>query len=301
MRISHNMIAGNLLRAVQTNLEGLIRSQERMSTGKKVNRPSDDPAAANHIMTLRASLDINRQYTRNIDDGLAWVYETDAALNDATGLLQKARELAVQGSNGTLTREDMAALARQVDGVIDGMTNVANHALGGKYIFAGTKTSTPPFVVDKDSKTVTYNGDTSAILREVAADFAVQVDAGGVVFGAAGQGNVPDGVFHTLFRLRDALDSGDHAAVGNLLGEIDQRIDELLVHRVKIGSRTNHLEALKAQLQDQEVRFTGVMSGLQDADIARVTIEFGQRQLAYQAALAAGARLLQTSLLDFLR
>ncbi|MCL6558409.1 MAG: flagellar hook-associated protein FlgL [Firmicutes bacterium] len=301
MRISHNMIAQNMIRAIQTNLEGLTKSQEMMSSGKRINRPSDDPPATNNIISIHTALSINRQYTRNINDGLAWLNQTDAALGDAIELLHKARDFAVQGASGTLTREDMQAIAREVDGIIDGMANVANSNIGGTYIFAGMQNAAPPFDVDKSAETVTFSGNTDAVLREIASDFTVQVDAGGAVFGAAGPGSVTSGVFFTLFRLRDALDAGDNATVSSLIGEIDQRIDEMMVHRVKIGSRTNQLESLKSQLQDQEVRLTGILSYLQDADIARTSIEFGQHKLAYEATLSAGARLLQTSLLDFLK
>jgi flagellar hook-associated protein 3 FlgL len=272
-----------------------------MSSGKRVNRPSDNPAYTNNIISVNTSLDINRQYVRNIGNGLDWLYQTDAVLGDGLELLQRARELAIQGANGTLPLDAMQALARQIDGIIDGMVTVANSTMGGAYIFGGTQNATSPFLVDKVLKTVTFNGNTEDVLREVASDFAVKVDAGGGVFGATGTGNVTEGVFFTLFELRDALDAGDHEQVSSLIGDVDERIADMLVYRVSTGSRTNHFESLRFQLWDQEVRLTGILSGLQDADIGRASVEFSQRKLAYEATLSAGARLLQTSLLDFLK
>lgn len=311
MRISHNMIGMRMINSVQANLEDLVRAQERMSTGKKINRPSDDPTAANRVMEMRIALNHNYQWSRNIEDGLAWLYQTDAVLGDATGLLQKAREIAVQGATDTLTPDDRAVLARQVEGLIDGMLKVANSQLGGKYIFAGTQTTIRPYTIDDWSTgVVTYHGDALPVEREVAVDHRVRVDAGlegstppyqGVFGEVDGSGNVTNGVFQTLFALRDALDAGGTTQISNLIGEIDRRIDLLMEARVKIGSRTNHLESLKDQYMDQEVRFTAVLSGLQDSDIGRTTIEFAQRELAYRASLAAGARLMQTTLIDFLR
>jgi len=312
------MVGMRMIAGVQQNLEELVRAQERMSTGKKINRPSDDPTAANRVMEMRIALNHNYQWSRNITDGLSWLYETDAALDDATGLLQKAREIAVQGATDTLTDEDRKVLARQVEGIIDGMIKVANSQLGGKYIFAGAETATRPYTVDTLTGEVYYEplrqglpGATLPVLREVAVEHRVQVDAGledagggtyvGVFGKVDGSGKVTDGVFQTLFDLRDDLDAGDAAQVGNRIGEIDLRMDHLMEARVKVGSRTNHLESLKNQYMDQEVRFTGVLSSLQDSDIARVTIEFTQREIAYRASLAAGARLMQTTLIDFLR
>ncbi|MDI6710293.1 MAG: flagellar hook-associated protein FlgL [Thermoanaerobacterales bacterium] len=310
MRITHNMVGRRMINSVQGNLEELVRAQERMSTGKKINRPSDDPTAANRVMEMRVALDHNYQFTRNITDGLSWLYETDAALGDATGLLQKAREIAVQGASDTLTPEDQAVLARQIEGLIDAMDKVANSQLGGKYIFAGTAMSTKPYTVDAVAETVTYSGNANPIEREVAVDHRVRVDAGlegatapyeGVFGQVDAGGNVTGGIFETLFALRNALDTGNTTQVGNLIGQIDQRMDTVMEARVKIGSRTNHLESLKGQYTDQEVRFTGVLSGLEDSDIAKVTIEFSQREIAYRASLSAGARLMQTTLIDFLR
>lgn len=310
MRITHNMVGMRMIASVQGNLEELVRAQERMSTGKKINRPSDDPTAANRVMEMRIALNHNYQFARNIADGLSWLYETDAALGDATDLLQSAREIAVQGATDTLTADDQAVLARKVEGLIDGMTKVANSQLGGMYIFAGAATSTKPYSVDLTTETVTYSGNANPIEREVATAHRVRVDAGlegsgppysGVFGQVDAAGNVTNGVFQTLFALRDALDAGDTAQVGNLIGDIDQRMNEVMEARVKIGSRTNHLESLKGQYMDQEVRFTGVLSGLEDSDIAKVTIEFSQREIAYRASLSAGARLMQTTLIDFLR
>ncbi|MGQ9497846.1 MAG: flagellar hook-associated protein FlgL [Desulfotomaculales bacterium] len=307
MRISHNMIGMRMINSVQQNLEELVRAQERMSTGKKINRPSDDPTGANRVMEMRIALNHNYQWSRNITDGLAWLYETDAALDDATGLLQKAREIAVQGATDTLTPDNRAALADQIEGIIDGILKVANTQLGGKYIFAGTMTSTKPYTIDDwVTGRVTYHGDTGQVEREVAVDHTVRVDAGlegsrGVFGQVGGGGVVTGGIFETLFKLRNALDNNDTAEISRLIGDIDQGMDEVMEFRVKTGSRTNHLESLKGQYTDQEVRFTAVISSLQDSDIGRVTIEFTQREIAYRASLAAGARLMQTTLIDFLR
>ncbi|MQL51467.1 flagellar hook-associated protein 3 [Desulfofundulus thermobenzoicus] len=414
MRITHGMIAGHLVSAIQLNLEGLVKSQERMSTGKKVNRPSDDPSGTSQIMAVMTDLSTTRQYLRNIQDGLSWLNQGDATMGDATGLLHQARTLAVQGANGTLTRDDMALLAQQVDGIIDSMVNVGNASLGGKYIYAGTNNNYPPFErvksfvssgnlqividgspykidksffwYDNTSKTITmqttdtspsvititltreantttiedkndpsktiitcysfsgtldlpgttaddkiplagsisieedssgnktitsidltiFKGDEKPIQREISAGSVVDVNSNGkevFLYQPADdkEDQTKPNIFEKLYLLRDALYTGMYDKVDESLGNMDNAMNWLMEHRVSMGSRTAHLESLQSQLQDQEVRLTGVQSSLQDSDIARATIEFQQKQLSYQAALSAGARLLQTSLLDFLR
>lgn len=301
MRITHSMVGAHLINAVQLNLEGLVRSQERMSTGKRVNRPSDDPSGTAQIMAVMSDLDCTRQFLRNVDDGLSWLNQADAAMGNANELLQQARRIAVQGATGTLTPEDMKLLAQQVDSIIDGMVDVGNTSLGGKYIFAGSAINTRPFTRDPATGAVTYNGNTQKVERAVFYGSTVQVNTNGeeLFLTSPGGGN-PD-IFGTLSNLRNALDSGNYGGVEGALGEIDASLNWLMQHRVTAGARTTRLENLKNQLGDNEVRVTGVLSGLQDSDIARDSIEFSQKQLSYQAALSAGARMLQTSLLDYLR
>jgi len=299
MRITHNMIGAHLINAIQINLEGLVRGQERMSTGKKVNRPSDDPSGTSQIMSVMTDLDSNRQYLRNVDDGLSWLNQADAAMGNATSLLQQARQIAVQGGNDTLTGDDRKLLAKQVDNLIDGLVDVGNTTIGGKYIFGGTEISNPPF--ERSGGSINFNGNNDPIWRAVFYSSEVQVNTGGEeLFLTSPDGGSTPSIFSTLFRLYDALDSGT-PSIDTVLGELDVCLDWLMQKRVTMGARTTRLENLQSQMQDNEVRMTGVLSNLQDSDIARATIEFQQKQLSYQAALSAGARMLQTSLLDYLR
>ncbi|MBO8129208.1 MAG: flagellar hook-associated protein FlgL [Peptococcaceae bacterium] len=293
MRITHTVIGNRMMKSVQYNLEELAKAQERMSTGKRVNRPSDDPTATSQIMEIESGIDRNRQYIRNITDGLAWVYETDAALNDALGLLHKARELAVQASNDTYSPEDRQTIARQIEGIMDGMEQVANRQMGNKYIFAGNKTDTKPFnngVFQINTSDPTFSEN---VKREIGRDEEVEVNAY--------VETTFENIFATLASLRDNLDANNTAGIEQNIGDLDNNIDAVLVHRVKIGSRTRHLEALKSQLEDQEVRLAAVKSSLQDSDIGRAAIDFTQQQIAYRAALSAGAKLMQMSLIDYLR
>ncbi|MEW6423875.1 MAG: flagellar hook-associated protein FlgL [Bacillota bacterium] len=309
MRITHNMIGAHLINAIQLNLEGLVRGQERMSTGKKVNRPSDDPSGTSQIMSVMTDLDCTRQYLRNVDDGLSWLNQADAAMGNATSLLQQARRIAVQGSNGTLTGDDMALLAQQVDDLIWGLVDVGNTSVGGKFIFARNQLNDPPFKRNGDA--IEFEGSTSppplpgppwgTVERAVYYGSTAMVNVDGVYLFLTSPGGGMPNIFNALFDLRDALRIGDLNGVDAAIGKLDGSLDWLMESRVTIGARTNRLENLQSQMRDNEVRMTGVLSNLQDSDIARATIEFQQKQLSYQAALSAGARMLQTSLLDYLR
>lgn len=317
MRITHMQIARRTQNYIQEAMEKLARTQEQMSTGKKVIRLSDDPPTLSQLLNVRAAVERNQQYVRNITDGLSYLYGADTALGAAGELIQKAIEYAIQGANGTLAKEDMEAIGEQIDKMIDHLVDVANTTVGGKYIFAGTKNDRPPF--RREGDTIYYEGDFNRVSREILDQANYPIDVPGVtesgsdkagVFGKAQGSNPPyqvagsnsgEGVFRALFDLRDALIKADVSGVNDSLAALHDQLDHVLRYRVQVGARTSHFEAVRDQLQDQELRLNQVLSSLEDADIARVAVDLSRQQLAYQAALAAGARILEVTLLDYLR
>jgi len=316
VRVTNQMMGNALKQHIQNNLSKLSRTQEQLSTGKTILRPSDNPTDISQLMAVKAQRGINKQYTQNIDDGLTYLYSTDTSLGTAGEMLAQANELAVQGANGTLSEKDMQAIGEQIDKMIDEMVDVANTTAGGKYIFAGRTNQRPHFYRDAaDPDKIMYRGDLKRISREVANLSEHTVDAPGVldgengVFGAInatdlsddGEAEVTGGVFKTLIDLRNALNSGDQDQVNNMVEEIQTTTDHILMNRVAVGARTRHFEAVKDQMLDQETRLSQVMQNLQSADIARLSIDLGQQQLTYQTTLSAGANMLQTSLLNFLK
>lgn len=332
MRVTNLMIGNALKQHIQNNLSRLSRTQEQLSTGKTILRPSDSPTKISHLMAVKAQREINKQYTQNIDDGLAYLYTADAALGTVGEILAEANELAVQGANGTLTREDMKAIAEQIDKMIDELVDVANTTAGGKYIFAGRTNHRPPF--ERNGDTIIYKGDLKRITREIANLSEHTVDAPGVlkdtenspgVFGFINEtelennneakvsdaNSLPEengspnydkyGLFDTLYKFKELLNNGKADQISNFIGVIQKQLDNVLKHRVAIGARTRHFEAAKEQMLDQEITLSQVLENIESADIARLSIDLSEQQLVYQASLAAGASILQTSLLNFLK
>ncbi|HHW98805.1 MAG TPA: hypothetical protein GX738_04150, partial [Firmicutes bacterium] len=114
MRITNNMMNTAFLQDLQRNLRNLDTMQRRINSGKTVSRPSDDPVRLQQILKLETALDQNAQYIRNIDDAHAWLASTDAALDQAGGIIVQVRGLAVQGANGSNDKGAMNALADEV-------------------------------------------------------------------------------------------------------------------------------------------------------------------------------------------
>ncbi|MBO8142819.1 MAG: flagellar hook-associated protein FlgL [Firmicutes bacterium] len=296
MRVTSNMIAQGLLANLNAHLRRMEDLHHQLSSGKRLRRASDDPAATSISMRLHTSLVHTRQHRANLDAAVSWLEATDSALAEAGEVLQRAKELAVYGANDTMPLDAREALAQEVDQLLHHMIAIANTTHAGLYIFAGHKTQTPPYAAGSGTITAApaYAGDTGLREYEIGDGVTVAVNLpGDAVF---------DPILQSLIDLRDNLRSGDGDAVGGqVLGDLEAALDGLLRARADVGARANRLELARARLDEMELNFEQLLSNTEDADIARVIIDLKTSENAYRAALAAGARIIQPSLIDFLR
>ena len=297
MRITDNMLITNFLNNYNNNLERLQKNQNMLSTGKRISRPSDDPVAVATSLRIRTDMARNDAYTKNADDAKSWLDITDTALSQLNDLLQRTRELAVEGSNGTLTQTDMQKIANEIEQLKAQMIQVGNTQYNGRYIFAGFKTTTQPFSETKNS----YSGDNGVIEFEVGAGgnkIAVNV-TGDKVFNVDSTGISQ--LLTVMDKLKNALDSGDHQAVSNLIADVDKQLENVLAVRAEVGAKSNRLDLIQNRLQDDNYNFTALLSKNEDVDLAQVITNLQMDENVYRASLAAGARIIQPSLIDFLR
>jgi flagellar hook-associated protein 3 FlgL len=231
---------------------------------------------------------------------------TDTTLSSITDLAQHARELVVQGATDTLNQAGRNAIADQIDQIVAGMKQEANATYDGRYILSGSRTNTRPY----DSALTTgaaatpndvYAGDSASQLREIGPNVTLAVN----VHGDEILGGSPGATGNMLGVLRDIathLRSGDTAALSDDdLEALDGQIDNVLAVRSRIGAGMNRLETASARLAEIEESTTAMLSNTEDADMAEVITSYSTQQAVYQSALNAGARIVQTSLLDFLR
>lgn len=296
MRVTNNMLVMNFMSDYNSNLERLQKDQNMLSTGKKVSKPSDDPVAVANILKIKTEIARNDAYTKNTDDAKSWLSLTDTALGQIGDLLQNARELAVQGSNGTMTQSDMQSIAAQVDQIKQQLIQVGNTQYNGRYIFAGYKTDTKPFSDSSNG----YAGDDGVIQFEIGAGGnTLQVNVtGDKVF------DVTSGTSQLLTvmdNLSNALKSGDNQTVSNIIGDIDNQLQNVLAIRADAGAKANRIDLTANRLSDDNYNFTALLSKNQDADIAQVITNLKMDDNVYRASLAAGAMIIQPSLVDFLR
>ncbi len=182
MRITNNRLVMTVLRNLNRNVTELETLQDHLSSGKRIRFPSDDPLGLAQALALDSNIAQNTQFTKNIDTGLSWLELTDSNLNSSVDLLQRARELAVQGANDTETAESRKAIAKEIDELFKQVLQIANSNQGGTYLFAGHETRTQPFVQNTDSdglQSISYLGDNGQRICEIGPKIVVPVNVPG--------------------------------------------------------------------------------------------------------------------------
>ena len=306
MRITDNMRVNTLLYNLQRRSETLNTYMEQLTTGKALNRPSDDPLGTEKGLAYRQRIAQNQQYQRNIEDGLSYLGYTDNTLDTVGNLLQQARSAAIQGDNDNLTAADRAVLATEVDQILEQLFNAANTQFNGKFIFAGYNNDTAPFIAERDASgniiSVSANpaGIDDEIKREIGQGVYESINVGGsALFQPDGAGADTD-MFNSLIALRDALNANDTEAIGPQIDHLTAAIEQENFHRSLVGEKVTYLETRLGQLQTLEVTLTEGLSKVEDADYTEAVMNYELESNAYNAALAAGSQIMQLSLLDYL-
>lgn len=295
MRLSEQARVGNQVRFMNSASERMDRVQRQLSTNRRIDRASDDPAGAALAMQHRKNIAFEAQMRRNLENGTAFLNVTESALDGATDLLQRARELTVQGATGTLGPNEKANIAIEMDQIIQQLAQVANTNFGGAYIFSGHQTQTPAYAVGGNPPTaITWQGDNGQRMRQISAQDAVAVNViGNDVFGT---------MFQDLMTLRDNLKANaSTTTINGSLADIDKALSGVLDARADVGSRVNRFEATTARSEDTDTNLQELRANIEDIDIAETIIQFTEAQNALEAALGAIGRTSNMTLLNYLR
>jgi flagellar hook-associated protein 3 FlgL len=298
MRITTGMLQRSILADLNRSTERLSRTQGKLSSGKELTRPSDDPAAVGKAMLLRESVGATQQHQRNVLDARGWTEATEAALASMTDVVHRAKALVVQGASDSSSPQARASIAKEVDQLIASLKEQANTAYGGRYLFSGTATKTAPYATATDA----YQGNPDPIAREIGPGVSLTINTTADRVLGSGQAAADDKLLDTLADIRDHLLSGDTASLqGTDLQRLDAGVDTLLDLRAANGAVGNRLESAESRLAAVEELATKSLSDTEDADMAKTLIDLSTQTSAYQAALKAGASIVQSSLMDFLR
>lgn len=335
------MLVDNMLFNLNENLRRLDTLNQQYSTGKKFQVPSDDPIGASKSLKLNSDLSKVEQYKRNADDALSWMKETESALTEIGAVLHRANELTVEAANGTYSGDDLIKIKEEIDQLKSHLVQVANSTYAGRHIFSGYKTNAPLLDEDGSYKLTEYYATGTGTFKEnkmlssevfeynVGVTESIKVNTIGIaVFGvvvedgenpfskdeAVGynvdKGNKsskkPDNVSKSYLidvfdKLSAALNGNDQGELQSSIGRIQSCMNQALAVRSEIGAKMNRLELTEKKLDSQVLSVKTLLSKNEDVDMAKVIIDINTEENIYRASLAAGAKIIQPSLVDFLR
>ena len=296
-RVTQQTIQRTALTNLQRNLTSMSSLQGKLSSGKELQRPSDDPSGVGRAMAMRADQAAAVQAQRNAADGVAWLAQIDTALQSSIAALRSARTLTVQGANsGSMGQTSRDAIATELDGIRDTLLDLANTNVNGRLVFAGTSSDGVAFDDGTGTTPYDWHGVAGAgVMRRLGPDATVRVDADGqAAFGVGA---------NSVFQLIDdiAADLRAGVEVSGRLGEIDTHMNSMLSTIADVGIRYKQVTDTQKSLELTVQNFTSSISGIEDIDLAQTILELQMQEVAYQGALGATARVLQPTLMDFLR
>ena len=293
-------------------------TQEQISTGRRVNRPSDDPLAAAQERLRTGDLEGIKRSQDSVSSTTSWLSASESALSSLNDVVARARELAVQGANGSLSQSGRNAIADEIDQLAKSAKDAVNVKFGDAYIFSGTKSDVPPYSAATGDA---YQGDTGAVTREAGPGATLQANPPFAAIGAtpsgatealtgqsilgggtaAGDGRILD-VLETLSaHLRGGTTADINALQSTDLQRLTASTTAVSTARAAVGATLNRAQAATSRLEDLQDLTTKGIDDLTGVDLAKALTDFTSQQTAYQAALKVGSQIIQPSLVDFLR
>lgn len=310
MRITNNMLVGNFMRNYYKNMEKYNSIHHQYTSQTRISKPSDDPAGLVTSLRLRSKLTQNAKYKENVADAKSWLEQTDSAIKSLNDVLQRVREQIVYGLDDTKPQSARDAIADEIEALKEEVQIIANSKLGDRYIFGGTRTMHEPYPDEalskanppNDSSNYAWKGNKNPIKYEIGENVEIQINVPGEdIFGS---GN--NSIFKTFDNIVENLRTGNLRAengdyLDKNLTELDGHIDNMLSNWSSVGARVNRMEMVENRLKDAEYNFTELLSQNEGVDMAKLAIELKNQENVHRASLAAGARIIQPSLVDFLR
>jgi flagellar hook-associated protein 3 FlgL len=289
MRVTNSMMTATVKRNLFRQAEQLANKQETMASGKRINRPSDDPLGYGKVLDYRKTLTSLGQYDRNIQNAKNRTEFIETTLGGVEELMVDAKNWAVnQFASASMDRE---AAITSVQNIREQMLQMSNSKMGNVYVFAGFQTLTPPFASDG-----TYNGDNGYYSVMTADNMEMQVEADGSrIFQGA------EDVFDALDQLIVGLQTDDVALIHDQIGRFEQAQDQVQMVRAESGAKYQQLQLVEQQTAKLKLTFEEMMDSTEKANIEETVIDFNNQELAYELALNAAAKIIQPTLMDFLR
>jgi flagellar hook-associated protein 3 FlgL len=297
-RVNLETFISSTLANVQKSTSNMSRLQEQISTGKKVNRASDDPAGARKILSLRSEDLRLDQYASNIQTATQSLDFSAAALSNTSDILQRITELTMQGVNGATDQSGRTIIANEINQLLETIMQSANSQRLGRYTFAGTETTTEPFVAARNSSgnisSVAYKGNRETIQYNVGPNTNTTVNlTGDEVF-------MQTRLFDTIVKIRENLLDGAITFATNELTNLDNASQNILNSIAKAGGISSTLELTGNRIDDTKLSLQEVLASAESADIAELVLKLTEQQSIFEASLSSGSYIFKTSILNYI-
>jgi flagellar hook-associated protein 3 FlgL len=285
----------DLLAALANTQQQQNTSSLELSTGSRINKPSDDPAGAAQMVSNRAQSSQADTFLRSITSVTGLLNTADSTLSSVVTALQRAISLGVEGANGTLSDSDRADVASELTGIKQQLLSLANTPYQGEFIFSGTAT-VQPFVADAASPSgVTYKGNAGTNNVEVGQNYSLQINQAGSQLFTSASGNV----FQSISDLINALQTNN--SIGSAVSEVSDAYNHITGQRVFYGNALDQLQAQQNYWNSEKVNLATAADAISATDMAATSTSFTKSQVAIQADLAVMSRISQASLFDYLK
>ncbi len=324
MRITNASMVRSHLYDTQNNLTNMSKINQQISTGKVINTVSDDPHKAIKIMNINNEIKYTEKYNYNIDESVGWMNTTDGALDNVGNLLGEIKETILKVGNGTYSQNEMKSLNEDMNEKIKQLADTLNSTHGGKYLFGGSNVDDAPITVienpdgtvklefskDKNGQTIPNTDDLKAdISSGINIDYNISV--GEILNIKDGNGNTVNLLdeINNLSTLMNDIANGDEQTaakaketlLNDTKGKIDTLFDHVVNERTSLGVRVSTAEKIK-ELNDEDIlNIQDVLSKTQDTDVVEKFIELKSAEMIYQASIQVGAKLIQPTILDYIR
>jgi flagellar hook-associated protein 3 FlgL len=306
---------------MQNNLLRLTELQRKISSNRNIENPSEDPVAYNRLMNIQSAKVIEERYTTNLNAAKAELSTADGAIKSLTDLVNRAKELAIQGASDTNSATNRNAIAVEINSMIDEVVRIGNTQYAGKYIFGGMNvtgivppavTSTPIFsraATNQVDYTGTGTTANPAFERrvEIAPGITLPMNVNGfTVFGSVQPNGAPPpattgtGIIRTLTELMNNLQANNTTDIQTRITELDTDLGNILNEQAKIGGIQSQMELTENRMIAQQAARDEQFNAIQSVDLPKTISELNFQQTAYEASLGVTGRLFQTSLLNYL-
>ncbi|WDV46122.1 flagellar hook-associated protein FlgL [Clostridiaceae bacterium M8S5] len=341
MRITNNMLVMNLMNNLNSNLNKLDKTQQKIASGKKFQLPSDDPIGVSKSLKFHTDLSRIEQYQSNLKDGLSWMKVTEDSIKQVGEIMKRAKELTIQALNGTNSDDDKKKISEEIGQLKEQLIKISNATYAGRSIFTGYKTDTDLLDKDGNYKLTNYKAgtvggsdiiklnDTEVSKYNIGVSDEIGINTVGIrLFGKKGidldtvsytgsvngykvdktsktseiDTNTNKSYMIALFDdIKKCMDTNNNVDLNKDLDRLANVNEVVLSLRAEIGAKCNRLDMTEKRMTDENLTFTKLMSENENVDMSEAIMQSKMEESVYNASLAVGMKVIMPTLVDFIR